>query len=54
MSPKLFEIYVDDLTQLLIKSKIACILHEVCFNHLFNEDDLLSLGTLYDCLAKIT
>ena len=29
MSPKLFAIYVDDLTQSLIRSEIGCMLDEV-------------------------
>ena len=40
MSPKLFVIYVDDLTLSLIKSKIGCMLDEVCFNHICYADDL--------------
>ena len=49
MSPKLFAIYVDDLTQSLIKSKIGCMLDEVCFNHIFLFGRSLSLGTLCNC-----
>ena len=54
MSPKLFAIYVDDLTQSLIKSKIVCMLDEVCYNHIFLCGRSLSLGTLCNCLAEIT
>ena len=35
MSPKLFAIYVDDLTLSLIKSKIGCMLDEVCLTTFF-------------------
>ena len=35
MSPKLFAIYVDDLTLSLIKSKIGCMLDDVCFKTTF-------------------
>ena len=44
MSPKLFAIYVDDLTQSLIQSKIGCMLDEVCYNHIFYADDLCLLA----------
>ena len=44
MSPKLFVIYVDDLTQSLIKSKIGCMVDEVCFNHILYADDLCLLA----------
>ena len=35
MSPKLFAMYVDDLTQSFIKRKIGCMLDEVITTFLF-------------------
>ena len=53
MSPKLFAIYVDDLTQSLIKSKIGCMLDEVCYNHIFYADDLCLLAPCAIALQKL-
>ena len=50
---KLFAIYVDDLTLSLIKSKIGCMLDEVCFNHIFNADDLCLLAPCVIALQKL-
>ena len=53
MSPKLFAIYVDDLTLSLMKSKIGCMLDEVCFNHIFYADDLCLLAPCAIALQKL-
>ena len=53
MSPKLFAIYVDDLTLSLRKSKIGCMLDEVCFNHIFYADDLCLLAPCAIALQKL-
>ncbi len=53
MSPKLFAIYVDDLTQSLIKSKIVCMLDEVCYNHIFYADDLCLMASCTIALQKL-
>ena len=53
MSPKLFAIYVDDLTMSLIKSKIGCMLDEVCFNHILYADDLCLLAPCAIALQKL-
>ena len=42
MSPKLLAIYVDDLTQSLIKCKIGCMIDEVCFTTCFKRTFSLS------------
>ena len=39
-SPKLFSIYMYDLSELLIISGVGCNLDKVCFNHVFYADDL--------------
>ena len=53
MSPKLFAMYVDDLTMSLMKSKIGCMLDEVCFNHIFYADDLCLLAPCAIALQKL-
>ena len=53
MSPKLFAMYVDDLTLSLMKSKIGCMLDEVCFNHIFYADDLCLLAPCAIALQKL-
>ena len=53
MSPKLFAIDVDDLTLSLMKSKIGCMLDEVCFNHIFYADDLCLLAPCAIALQKL-
>ena len=53
MSPNLFAIYVDDLTLSLMKSKIGCMLDEVCFNHIFYADDLCLLAPCAIALQKL-
>ena len=53
MLPRLFAIYVDDLTQSLIKNKIGCMLDEVCFNHLLYAEDLCLLAPCAISLQKL-
>ena len=50
---QLFAIYVDDLTQSLIKSKIGCMLGEVCYNHIFYAYDLCLLAPCAIALQKL-
>ena len=40
LSPKLFSVYMDDLSNLLISSCIGCFLNRVCFKHVFYANDL--------------
>ena len=40
LSPKLFSVYMDDLSNLLTSSGIGCFLDKVCFNHVSYADDL--------------
>ena len=55
LSPKLFSVYIVDLSKLLINSGIGCFIDNVCFNHVFYADDLclmapcaISLQELFD------
>ena len=40
LSPKLFSVYMDDLSNILISSGVCCFLNNVCFSHVFYSDDL--------------
>ena len=58
MSTKLFAIYLDDLTQSLIKSKIGCMLDEVCLTtfflrtiFVFVEHDVIYNPLKYVCIV---
>ena len=39
LSPYLFNVYIDDLSQKLKSSGVGCHINNVCFNHLFYADD---------------
>ena len=54
LSPKLFSVYMDDLSNLLISSGIGCFLDKVCFNHVFYADDLCLNGAMRNCTSRIT
>ena len=40
LSPKLFAIYIDDLSQDLAMCKSGCYLNEQCTNHVMYADDI--------------
>ena len=44
LSPKLFAVYVDNLSKSLKENKIGFMIDEVCFKHLFYADDLCLLA----------
>ena len=43
-SPRLFSLYVDDLSLLLCKQNIGCFIDNVCVNHVFYADDICLLA----------
>jgi hypothetical protein len=53
LSPKIFAIYVDQLSVRLIESKVGCFIDNVCFNHLFYADDLCLLAPSAIALQKL-
>jgi len=53
LSPKIFAIYVDQLSELLINCKAGCFIDNVCFNHLFYADDLCLLAPSAIALQKL-
>ena len=44
MSPYLFNVYVDGLSELLNSSKSGCNINNTCFNHLMYADDTVLLS----------
>ena len=40
LSPKLFSVYMDDLSKMLNDSDMGCYVDNVCVNHVFYADDL--------------
>ena len=40
LSPYLFTVYVDDLSNMLNSAGIGCDIHNCCTNHMFYADDL--------------
>ena len=53
LSPKLFIVYMDDLSHLLISSGIGCFLDKVCFNHVFYADDLCLMAPCAIALQEL-
>ena len=53
LSPKLFSVYMDDLSNLLISSGIGCFLDKVCFNHVFYADDLCLMAPCAIALQEL-
>ena len=40
LSPKLFSVYVDDLSDKLVESKVGCSIDNLCMNHVMYADDI--------------
>ena len=53
LSPKLFSLYMDDLSNLLISSGCGCFLNNVCFNHVFYADDLCLMASCVIALQEL-
>ena len=53
LSPKLFSVYMVDLSKLLISSGIGCFLDKVCFNHVFYADDLCLMSPCAIALQEL-
>ena len=53
LSPKMFAVYVDQLSEQLINCKASCFIDHVCFNHLFYADDLCLLAPSAIALQKM-
>ena len=53
LSPKLFSVYMDDLSKLLINSGIGCFIDNFCFNHVFYADDLCLMAPCAIALQEL-
>ena len=40
LSPKLFSVYIDDLSDKLVKCKVGCYIDNLCMNHVMYADDI--------------
>ena len=40
ISPKLYSVYVDDVSEYLVKSQIGCHIDSLCVNHAMYADDI--------------
>ena len=52
MSPKLFSVYVDDLSGKLIKRKIGCHIDNLCMNHVMYADNIC-LSPASTCIQEL-
>ena len=53
LSPKLFAIYVDQLSEKLESSNVGCHINMQCMNTLFYADDAVLLVPIVDALQKL-
>ena len=53
LSPTLFSVYMDALSNLLISSDFGCFLNNVCFNHVFFADDLCLMAPCAIALQEL-
>ena len=53
LSPKLFFVYMDDLSNLLISSDVGCILNNIRFNLVFYGDDLCLMAPCATALQEL-
>ena len=40
LSPKLFLVYIDDLSDKLVKCKVRCYIDNLCMNHVIYADNI--------------
>jgi hypothetical protein len=53
LSPILFNIYIDSLSDKLSKTNAGCVLDSVCFNHLFYADDSVIMAPSPSALQQL-
>ena len=53
MSPKLFSVYMDDLSKMLNDSGMGCYVDNVCVNHVFYADDLCLMALCAIALQQL-
>ena len=53
LSPKFYSVYVDDLSDYLVKSQIGCHIDNVCVNHIMYADDIRLMAPSPAALQKL-
>ena len=53
MSPKLYNVYVDELSSRLLDSQTGCHMNGVCMNHVMYADDLTLMAPSAKGLQKL-
>ena len=53
LSPKLYSVYVDDLSDYLVKSQIGCHIDSLCVNHVMYADDICLMAPSPAALQKL-
>ena len=53
LSPKLFSVYMDDLSNMAIGSGVGCYIDNVCVNDVFYADDLCLMAPCAIALQKL-
>ena len=53
LSPKLFPVYMDDLSKMLNDSGMGCYVDNVCVNHVFYADDLCLMAPCAIALQQL-
>jgi hypothetical protein len=53
LSPRMFNVFIDDLSTVLNNSGVGCHLNDVCYNHLIYADDCVLLAPSPRSLQKL-
>ena len=53
LSPKLFSVYIDDLSNMLIRNGVGCYIDNVCGYHVFYADDLCLMAPYAIALQEL-
>ena len=53
LSPKLFSVYVDDLFDKLVESKVRCSIDNLCLNHVMYADDICLMASSPTALQEL-
>ena len=53
LSPKLFSVYIDDLSYKLVESKVVCSIDNLCMNHVMYTDDISLMAPILAALQEL-
>jgi hypothetical protein len=53
LSPKLFNVFIDDLSKILVECKVGCVFAKTCMNHLNYADDTVILAPTAFALQEL-